>query len=305
MYRLEYIPCVCHKVVGFYEVGKRFIRSQFSLWRIIKMKQFTQHIFLNLLLASFILLVFVTPASAEPDPKLWSAMKEAFFTKRDMQEVDFIKIDAPRRAESGAQVPVTYSVDNAAAKGVKITKLYAFVDANPIPLTATYHLSDALGNFQLSTRIRFETDAFVRLVGEDASGKLYLASREIRAAGGCGGTVEGDEAAIRASAGKIKFKVDEPVTLGSTASVTFNIKHPMRTGLQRDLVSQGFVPAFYIKKTEFSYNGNPMLSIDVGVGTAEDPYFKFNFVPDVAGKLEVTATDNEGKAFVKQLEVKS
>ena len=129
-------------------------------------------------------------AQAEPDQKLWPVMKEAFFAKRPMQEVDFMKIEAPRRAESGAQVPVTYSIDNAAAKGVKIVKLYSFVDANPIPVTATYHLTDALGNFQLSTRIRFETDAFVRLVGEDVKGNLYLASREIRAAGGCGGTVE-------------------------------------------------------------------------------------------------------------------
>lgn len=268
------------------------------------MKQITQHIYLNLILVTLISLVLATPAIAEPDPKLWPVMKEAFFAKRDMQEVDFIKIEAPRRAESGAQVPVTYSIDNAAATGVKITKLYAFVDANPIPLTATYHLTDALGNFQLATRIRFETDAFVRLVGEDVNGKLYLASREIRAAGGCGGTVEGDEAAIRASAGKIKFKVDEPATIGSATSTTFNIKHPMRTGLQRELVSQGFVPAFYINKTEFLYNGQPLLLIDVGVGTAEDPYFKFNFVPQAAGKLEVTATDNEGKSFVQQVDVK-
>jgi sulfur-oxidizing protein SoxY len=268
------------------------------------MKHFTPQIFLKLLLVAAISLVLVAPASAEPDPKLWPVMKEAFFAKRDMQEVDFIKIDAPRRAESGAQVPVTYSVDNAAAKGVKITKLYAFVDANPIPLTATYHLTDALGNFQLATRIRFETDAFVRLVGEDASGKLYLASREIRAAGGCGGTVEGDEAAIRAAAGKIKFKIDESAKIGGVTSTTFNIKHPMRTGLQRELVSQGFVPAFYINKAAFTFNGKPVLTIDVGVGTAEDPYFKFNFVPDASGQLEVTATDNEGKAFVQNIEVK-
>jgi sulfur-oxidizing protein SoxY len=244
-------------------------------------------------------------AFAEPDAKLWPVMKEAFFEKRPMTDADFIKIEAPRRAESGAQVPVTYSIDNAAAKGVKIVKLYAFVDANPIPLTATYHLSDALGDFNLATRVRFETDAFVRLVGETADGKLYVASREIRAAGGCGGTVDGDEAAIRASAGKIKFKVEEPVKIGSATATTFNIKHPMRTGLQRDLVSQGFVPAFYINKAAFVYNGQQVLAVDVGVGTAEDPYFKFNFIPTAAGKLEVTATDNEGKAFKQEVEVKS
>jgi sulfur-oxidizing protein SoxY len=272
-------------------------------------KQYGEGMKLNRLLfpalISAILLVASLSAFAEPDPKLWPVVKEAFFANREMKEVDFIKIDAPRRAESGAQVPVTYIIDNAAAKGVKIVKLYAFVDANPIPLTATYHLTDALGDFNLSTRIRFETDAFVRLVGETADGKLYVASRPIRAAGGCGGTVDGDEAAIRASAGKIKFKVDDPVKIGSATAATFNIKHPMRTGLQRELVSQGFVPAFYINKAEFKYNGKPVMTVDVGVGTAEDPYFKFNFVPDAPGKLEVVATDNEGKSFTQEVEVKS
>jgi sulfur-oxidizing protein SoxY len=250
------------------------------------------------------ILSFSTNVFAESDPNLWSVMKEAFFDKRQMQEVDFIKIEAPRRAESGAQVPVTYSIETAKANGIVIKNLYAFVDANPIPLTATYHLTANLGDFNLSTRIRFQTDAYVRLVGETAEGKLYLASREIRAAGGCGGTVDGDEAQIRASAGKIKFKVDDAVKLGNSTAITFNIKHPMRTGLQRDLVSQGFVPAFYIKQATFEYNGKPLMTIDLGVGTAEDPYFKFNFIPDAPGKLEVNAMDNEGKSFSAQVDVK-
>lgn len=263
-----------------------------------------QSLIAKFMLVASLLLAGVSTAFAESDPKLWPAMQEAFFAKRTIKEAPFMKIDAPRRAESGAQVPVTYTIDNAAANGVVIKKLYAFVDANPIPLTATYHLTDMLGNFKLSTRIRFEMDAYVRLVGETADGQLYLASREIRAAGGCGGMVENDEAGIRAAAGKIKLKVDEPVKFGSAASTTFNIRHIMRTGLQRDLVSQGYVPAFYINKTEFMYNGKPVMTVDVGVGTAEDPYFKFDFVPDAPGKLEVTATDNEGKVFTNAIDVK-
>ena len=246
-------------------------------------------------------------AFAEADPKLWPVMKEAFFEKRAMKDVDFMKVDAPKRAESGAQVPVTYSIDTSAAKaaGVKIVKLYAFVDANPIPLTAMYHLTDALGDFQLSTRIRFETDGFVRLVGEDAAGKLYLTSRPIRAAGGCGGMVSNDEAAVRAAAGKIRMKVTAPKKFGTATSAKVNIKHIMRTGLQRDLVSQGFLPAFYIKKAIFTYAGQPLMTVDVNVGTAEDPYFKFNFIPKMAGKFELVASDNEGKQFTKAIDVKS
>lgn len=101
------------------------------------------------------------------------------------------------------------------------------------------------------------------------------------------------------------MNVEAPTKFGTPTVATFNIKHVMRTGLQRDLVSQGFVPAFYINKTAFSYNGKSVMTVDVNVGTAEDPYFKFNFVPDAPGKLEVMATDNEGKTFTHEVEVKS
>jgi sulfur-oxidizing protein SoxY len=79
----------------------------------------------------------------------------------------------------------------------------------------------------------------------------------------------------------------------------------MRTGLQRDSATQGYFPTFCIKKTAFTYNGKSLLTVDVGLGTAENPYFKFNFVPDAIGKLEVIATDNEGKYFVSEVEVKT
>ena len=269
------------------------------------MKLLTNRFLVKMLMGLSISLVISTQANAEADPKLWPVVKEAFFAKRDIQEVDFMKIDAPRRAESGAQVPVTFSYDKAAANGVDIKKIYVLVDANPIQLASTYHLTDMLGNFQLATRIRFETDSYVRLVGESADGKLYMAKREIRAAGGCGGTVDGDDAAIRAAAGKIKLKVEDPIKIGGITSTIFNIRHPMRTGLQRDLVSQGYVPAFYINKATFTFNGKPVMTVDVGVGTSEDPYMKFNFIPDAPGKLEVVATDNEGKTFMHQVDVKS
>lgn len=243
-------------------------------------------------------------AQAEADAKLWPVVKEAFFPKRDIQEVDFLKVDGPKRAESGAQVPVTFTYDKAAANGVVIKKLYVIVDANPIQLASTYHLTDGLNGFQMATRIRQETDSFVRLIGETADGKLYMGKREIRAAGGCGGTVDNNEAEVRAAAGKIKLNVDAP-KIGEAATATFNIKHVMRTGLQRDLVSQGYVPAFYINKVLFNYNGKELMTVDVGVGTSEDPYMKFSFIADAPGKLEVTATDNEGKTFGNHVDVNS
>ena len=246
---------------------------------------------------------FSNVALAEASDKLWPVVKEAFFANRPIVEADFIKLTGPRRAESGAQVPVTLTVDQASAQ-TPIKNVYIIVDANPIQLAATYHLTEQLGNLQLSTRIRMETDSYVRAIGETADGKLYMSAVAIRAAGGCGGTVDGDDAAVKAAAGKIKLNVESPVTLGAVTPATFIIKHPMRTGLQRDLVSQGYVPAFYIQKAAFTYNHQPLMSVDFGVGTSEDPYLRFDFVPKQAGTLEVKAEDNEGSFFNHHIDVK-
>lgn len=244
-------------------------------------------------------------AWAQADPKIWPVIKEAFFADRNIEEVDFIQLTAPKRAESGAQVPFSIAMDQTQGPAKDIKKIYVIVDANPIQLAATYNLTAELSKFNLSTRIRLETDSFVRAIGETADGKLYMAAIPIRAAGGCGGIIDADEKEVRASAGKIKMNVEAPVSFGASTPATFIIKHPMRTGLQRDLVSQGFLPPFFINKATFTYNNKPVFDVDFNVGTSEDPYLKFDFVPKEPGTLEVKATDNEGKSFSHQIDVKS
>lgn len=253
--------------------------------------------FFALLISGLTLIGTTLSALAEPDTKLWPVVKEAFFAGRVINEdAPFIRMTAPRRAESGAQVPLTIHIDRTIGEADAIKKLYVLVDANPIPLTATYTLTELLGKFELSTRIRMETDSYVRAIGETADGKLFMASIPIRAAGGCGGLVGGDEAAIRAASGKVKMNFAEGVKMGEPVTTTFIVKHPMYTGLQRD-PSGGFKPAFFMEKADFTYNGKPVMQVHFGVGTAEDPYLRFNFVPKEAGVMDVKLLDNEGKAF--------
>ncbi|MFZ3088839.1 MAG: quinoprotein dehydrogenase-associated SoxYZ-like carrier, partial [Methylotenera sp.] len=82
------------------------------------MSKQTQSWLYKLMLVAGFTVASTTSAFAEADPKLLSVVKEAFFAKRDIQEVEFMKIEAPRRAESGAQVPVTFSYDKTESKGV-------------------------------------------------------------------------------------------------------------------------------------------------------------------------------------------
>ena len=58
-----------------------------------------------------------------------------------------------------------------------------------------------------------------------------------------------------------------------------------------------------MQKIAFTYNHKPVMQADFGVAVSEDPYLRFFYLPDGPGTLEVSAVDNEGKAFSHQVEV--
>lgn len=250
------------------------------------------------------LLAFSSHAMAEAEDKFWPAMKEAFFAGKKIEEGPFIKLEAPKRAESGAQVPLTLTIEKPLTGADAIKKVYLLVDANPIQLAAIYHFTPLNGQAQVDTRIRLETDSYIRAIGETADGRYFMSTTAVRAAGGCGGALEVNMAEIRANSGKIKMNVSEPLKKGEINQATFRIKHPMMTGLQRDLSTGGFWPAFFINKVAFTYNGQPLMQADLGVAISEDPYMRINFIADAPGKIEAKAEDNEGRTFVQEVEVK-
>src|SRR5687767_2848981 len=109
--------------------------------------------FLSIISVALTLLMAHGSAWAEASDKLWPVVKEAFFPKRNIVEADFIKLSGPTRAESGAQVPITLTIDKPQSAADAIKNVYIIVDANPIQMAATYHLAEMLGKLQLSTRI--------------------------------------------------------------------------------------------------------------------------------------------------------
>src|ERR1039457_3406340 len=106
--------------------------------------------------------------------KIWPVLKESYFAGKSIEDSPVVKLEGPRRAESGAQVPVTLTIEGKLSDGNTIRKAYLFVDANPIPLVAIYNFTPLSGKAQVSTRIRMETDSYVRVIGEASDGKLYM-----------------------------------------------------------------------------------------------------------------------------------
>ena len=82
-----------------------------------------------MILRIFFLLLMFSPftASAEANPELWPYVKERLFQDRVINEADFLTISGPRRASSGAQVPITIKLDT--PKNIEMKNVFLIIDA--------------------------------------------------------------------------------------------------------------------------------------------------------------------------------
>jgi len=233
----------------------------------------------------------------------WAALQQSYFPGRQLETAAFVRLTAPARAPSGEQVPFAFSIDHPMTEQRYIKSVTLIVDGNPVPLTAVFHFTPDSGKAEIATRIRFESDSPVHVVAEASDGRFYVNSALVKASGGCGGPVAGDNAAAMAAAGKMKMALDGPFQRGAVNKARLLVKHPMYTGLQRDLATHGFRPAFFIDRIEVSYNGKPVLKADTYIGISEDPSIQFSFLAREPGALQVLIRDNEGGRFRHALDI--
>lgn len=233
----------------------------------------------------------------------WPALQQAWFSGKTLEPAPFIHLSAPTRAASGDQVPFAFSIDHPMTPARYIKSVSVFVDGNPVPLTAAFHFTPQSGKAEIATRIRLESDSPVHVVAEASDGRLYVNSVIVKASGGCSGPAVGEDAAARAGAGKMKLALEGPYKSGELNRATLLVRHPMNTGMQRDLATHGFRPAYFIDKVSVTYNGKPVLTADTAIGISENPSLRFGFVADKPGALQILVHDNEGGSFRQTLDV--
>jgi sulfur-oxidizing protein SoxY len=243
---------------------------------------------LNFILFSLIALFVSVSAYADANPDIWPYLKEKEFKDRLITEnQNFLKIDGPKRASSGAQVPVTISLKKG---NHDIKKIYMYIDANPGQHAATYLLTDQSQEINLSTRIRMETDSYVRAIAETSDGQLFMSAIPIRASGGCSGYMDVHDPELTKDLGKILLKTQNNF-------VTTRIKHPNFTGLQKDLDSGGYIPAWIIENIQFNQGGKKILVVENQISISQDPFLKFTTPNKLSGSIEIIARDSKGNQF--------
>jgi sulfur-oxidizing protein SoxY len=229
-------------------------------------------------------LVFVTSSKADVNPNLWPYIQERMFNDVNAKEVDFININGPKRAASGAQVPITIKLVE--TDGVYIEKIYLIIDANPTQHAATYILTDKTQNLNLLTRIRMETDSYVRAVGQDSSGNLYMSKVAIRASGGCSGYMDVNNPDLIKDVGKVLVKYKDNF-------ITVRVKHPNFTGLQKDQESGGYIPKWIVEDIYFNINKERILGIKNDISMSQNPYVKFKYIIKDKDNIKVTVIDSK------------
>jgi sulfur-oxidizing protein SoxY len=243
------------------------------------------------------------PALAQAPDAAWTALQASYFPGKKLEPAPFIRLTAPTRAASGEQVPFAFNIDHPMTEARYIKSVTLFVDGNPVPQTAVFHFGPQSGKPDIATRIRLESDSPVHVVAEASDGRFYVNAVTVKASGGCSGPATGDEAAARVGAGKMKLALDGPFKAGDVNKASLLIRHPMSTGMQRDLFSHGFRPAYFIDRIAVTYNGKPVLTADTNIGISENPSFRFGFVADKPGVLQIVAHDNEGGTFRQTLDL--
>lgn len=252
----------------------------------------------NLIIVYLLISIFHIAAFAETSDKLWPAMKETYFPNQVIENAEFIKVSGPRTSENGGQVPITIQLEQNKASA-PIKTLYLLIDENPKQLAATYKLSESISNLEMTTRVRMNSDSFIRLVAEDTNGKFFMAKTSIEAGGGCGGTINTESLTNRSEIGKIKLNVSNAIKPGDQSIIAFMIKHPMLSGLQRNANTNEPIPAYFANKAVFMFDNRRILEADFGVSTSENPYLRFTFDAKTNGTLLVQVEDTAGEKFVQ------
>lgn len=262
---------------------------------------------LGLLTASLAFVFISAPASAvTPTEPLWPTLKVLYFGDKaeSIREDanDLLVLEAPKRAEDAAIVPITIKslIPQTADKYIK--NIHFIIDNNPEPYSANFHLSPDLGLINITTRMRVDQYTFIRAIAEMNDGSLHMVSRFVKASGGCSAPAGKDAAAALARLGKMQIRMRKP-TIGEPVTAQVIVSHPNYNGLQFDQASRRYIREHRVTNITISYNDKTLIAVDTGISVSEDPSIRFTFTPTKAGILKADVKDTKDQAFTQSKEI--
>jgi sulfur-oxidizing protein SoxY len=98
-----------------------------------------------------------------------------------------LSLDMPLVAEDGRVVPVIIESDLHMTPGSYVKAVHLIVDHNPDPHLAVFHLTPAMGQVSLSTRIKMKRTTWVRALAQTSTGDVWADYARVQVTlNGCG-----------------------------------------------------------------------------------------------------------------------
>jgi sulfur-oxidizing protein SoxY len=230
------------------------------------------------------------PEASEP----WKKVRASLFGDRSIdQDSKVVMLDAPKRAEDAAIVPIGVRVAFPQTPERYVKRLWLVVDNNPSPISAILQLTPDSGRADFETRLRIDEYTFVRAVAETNDGKLHMATNFVKASGGCSAPPGKDPQAALASLGKMKLRIDDAAPGDKAVAAQLMISHPNHSGMAMDQYTRQFTPAHFVRQVEITQGGKPILSADLDFSLSENPNLRFYFVPRGNEPLKVEVSDTK------------
>ena len=256
-------------------------------------------------LLSLFLLPALSMAADEPQEQ-WQTLKEIYFENKTILEDadDWLVVEAPKRAEDAAIVPIHLYSKKPQTASSYIKNLHVFIDNNPMPYSANFHLSPSLETVDISTRMRVDQYTYIRAIAEMNDGSLHMVKRLVKASGGCSAPAAKDQVAAMARLGKMQIRYRDAES-DEAKPVQVVISHPNNSGLQMDLKTRGYIPAHYVEKMQITLDDKVLMTIDTGISISEDPSMRFVLPAGKEGHgvLKAEVTDNKKQVYTVEKQI--
>src|SRR3984885_11596447 len=98
----------------------------------------------------------------QPSEETWNSIKGDIFKERPILDGSgLVMLDAPRRAEDAAVVPIGMRVNLNADDKRTLRSLTLVIDENPAPVAGTFTIGPHSGVTSISTRVRVDSYTYV------------------------------------------------------------------------------------------------------------------------------------------------
>jgi len=233
----------------------------------------------------------------QPSEETWNSIRGDIFKDRPILDgAGLVILDAPRRAEDAAIVPIGMGVNLAGDDKRTLQSLTLVIDENPAPVAGTFTIGPRSGVTSISTRVRVNSYSYVRAIAELSDGKLYGVKAFVKASGGCSAPASSNADATRSMLGQMKFRTFRNES-DALPEAQLMLRHPQNSGLQMDQLTRLYIPPFFIDNLKIWQGDDLVVAMDGGIAISEDPNIRFNYRPNGAAKFRVEAVDTSRKIF--------